>query len=125
MADKSGKALTIKGSKKLTQYNISGIYFLIKDNIVVYVGKSVNIHGRMRKHVIAGNKDFDEVRYIEADKSVILDKEKYYTSLYRPKYNIRNRRSGIVSIKCTENDFDAEAELDAVLTSLWDAIGSK
>ena len=79
--------LTIKGSKKLTQYNITGIYFLIKDNVIVYIGKAFDISSRIRAHIIEDKKDFDEIRYVEKEIDDLDLSENYYISLYNPKYN--------------------------------------
>ena len=89
MSSKLKRVPTIKGSKKLIQYNISGIYFLIKDKIIVYIGKAIDITSRVRKHIMENQKDFDEVRYIEIEESELTYEEKYYISLYSPKYNIQ------------------------------------
>lgn len=43
--------------------NIIGVYFLIKDSKVVYIGQSINIVNRISTH--ANNHDFDSVAIIE------------------------------------------------------------
>jgi excinuclease UvrABC nuclease subunit len=63
---------------------LSGIYFLIKDKEIVYIGQSGDVHARLSQHKF---KDFDSVSVItcNADK---LDKiESIYIMTYRPKLN--------------------------------------
>ncbi len=104
MAEQSKRVLIIKGSKKLSQYNICGIYFLIKNKIIVYIGKAIDIPSRVRRHIMENQKDFDEVRYIELEESELAHKEKYYIFLYRPEYNIQHKSSAEIYSKYLEND---------------------
>jgi len=70
-----------------------GIYFLIKDNQVVYVGQSVNIAARIVVHRNDG-KDFDEVRFIRCEKDVLDEREMFFIKLLKPDLNGDYKNSG-------------------------------
>jgi len=63
------------------------IYFLLKDDNLVYVGKSNNgILGRISSHI--KDKDFDSAYYVASSSEELLDEyEKKYIVKYKPKYN--------------------------------------
>ncbi len=63
---------------------MTGIYFLIKDNIIVYIGQSINVEKRIVSH---RDKDFDSFRVIVCDNSKLLEYEKRLISLFKPKLN--------------------------------------
>ena len=67
---------------------IQGIYFLFKGDELVYIGKSVNIYGRVNSH---DQDDWDTYSYIEVDGYVrdfeLSKLEKAYQLKYRPRYN--------------------------------------
>jgi hypothetical protein len=46
--------------------NLAGLYFLVKDKEVVYVGQTIDIFGRISKHRRLG-KDFDSFSFITCD----------------------------------------------------------
>lgn len=64
---------------------ICGVYFLIKDCEVIYVGQSVNIHSRIDEHDRV--KDFDTFTYIECEKENLSLLEARYISKFKPKLN--------------------------------------
>lgn len=63
-----------------------GVYFLIKENEVVYVGQSVNIAARIIAHKNDG-KVFDEVKFILCEKEKLDEKEMFFIKLLQPKLN--------------------------------------
>jgi len=71
----------------------TGIYFLFKENIVVYVGKSnYSIEQRLLTH--KNNKKYDYAKYIQIDRTVDLNDAEYvYINLFNPFYNktLKNR----------------------------------
>lgn len=84
----SYKKVTIESIIKDTNRNRNCfIYFLIKDDNLVYVGKSNNgILGRINSHI--KNKEFDAAYYTAISSEKLLDEyEKRYIVKYRPKYN--------------------------------------
>jgi excisionase family DNA binding protein len=65
---------------------LCGIYFLINENDVVYIGQSVNIHSRIAQH--KNSKTFDKFSYIECEKSELSHLEVKYIKKFKPKYNL-------------------------------------
>jgi len=95
----------ISSCKDLPNVN-SGIYFLIKDNRVVYVGQSIDL----LKRSLGGHKskDFDAVCYIEIDYKINLNNiEAYFIAKFKPKYNsaIPPNKIGVSKVHLIE-DFD-------------------
>ena len=80
----------LKGTKKLTQYNICGVYLLMLDGDVVYVGQSTDIHCRISAHIQENKKEFDEIKYLEYPKEELDAMEKYIIARFHPKYNINH-----------------------------------
>lgn len=68
-----------------------GVYFLFKDNVIVYVGKSINsIQGRLFKHKYSSNKEYDKATYIEVEKEdfdLVKTMEDVYINIFNPFYN--------------------------------------
>lgn len=62
----------------------SGIYFLIKDDRIVYVGQSTSIMRRIGEHI---DKDFDSYSYISCPQEALDLVESIYIFLYRPLLN--------------------------------------
>jgi hypothetical protein len=92
------KVCNIDGIKKLSSYNICGIYFLMKDEYPIYIGQSVDIPSRVRTHALEGKKIFDSVFYIECEESKLTDMESYYIVKYSPIHN-RTHRAFMRSMK--------------------------
>ena len=72
----------------------SGVYFLIKEDSIVYVGMSrANILSRVSSHFENFPEGaFDRYVSIEVDKSLIVDIESAYILAFRPKFNRQFRR---------------------------------
>lgn len=65
---------------------LSGIYFLIKDKAIVYIGQSANIHVRVSDHA-KGIKDFDSFAYVECHPSQLDEWERAYINKIMPPLN--------------------------------------
>lgn len=65
-----------------------GVYFLIKDGIAVYVGKSTNVINRVWAHKKRGV-DFDEFTYVCVDGRELDRAEAAYTAALMPAMNYR------------------------------------
>lgn len=65
---------------------ITGIYFLIDANKVVYVGQSVNIFSRVSQH-FNDKKQFTSFAYIVCEKNILDKMESLYIHLLKPKLN--------------------------------------
>lgn len=66
---------------------IAGIYFLIRDEKVVYVGQSRSIHERIIRHIRDNKRKFDSFAYVEESLSALDMAETQYIELLRPEYN--------------------------------------
>lgn len=66
------------------QYEIPGIYFLIQNKKVMYVGQSVSVLRRIGNHF---DKKFDSFAFVPCDKKVLDKLETLYIHLLRPPLN--------------------------------------
>lgn len=64
---------------------LCGVYFLIKDMEVIYVGQSINIHSRIEEH--ERTKVFDTFTYIECPRSDLNVIEAKYINKFKPSLN--------------------------------------
>ena len=86
---------------------IPGVYFLFKDNDLVYVGQSTHVPTRIASHVREGRLEFDKVSFIRVPPERLLEIEAYYIDLLWPEENQTGERAEIR--RCIE-----EAELNLV-----------
>jgi len=64
-----------------------GIYFLIKDGIIVYVGQSKKVFSRIEAHREDPKKDFDAACYFECKENELDIFERVLIQAFWPKYN--------------------------------------
>lgn len=62
---------------------MSGIYFLFKNNRMVYIGQSINVQKRISSHT----KDFDAFRVIPCAVPDLLKYEKRLINYFKPELN--------------------------------------
>lgn len=74
-----------------TEEPICGIYFLLQDADVVYVGQSINIISRVATHVTDGTKAFNRWCYVKLQRHELNDVERFYITLLRPKFNVTHK----------------------------------
>ncbi|OLF36556.1 hypothetical protein BTW00_05585 [Psychrobacter sp. C 20.9] len=79
------KSALIKKSK--TYGDACGVYFLVKNNEIVYIGQSINIASRITQH---RDKDFDSVSYVACHKDELDILESLYILAYQPALNGSN-----------------------------------
>lgn len=73
----------IQNLKKFIDLHIQPcVYFLCKDDKVIYVGQTVNLYVRLDYH--RKHKDFDSVFFIEVNKRDLLKVESYYAKRLTP-----------------------------------------
>jgi len=65
-----------------------GIYFLKSNDVVVYVGKSIQIESRIKQHTKEGIKKFDNYCFVECNQEILSETEEFYILFHNPKYNI-------------------------------------
>jgi hypothetical protein len=61
-----------------------GVYFLVQDKEVVYVGQSVNVYSRISQH---RDKKFDKYAFVPCEAQVLDKLESLYIHVLRPKLN--------------------------------------
>ena len=70
-------------------FGISGIYFLMQSDLIVYVGETSCLITRLGQHI--QDKEFDGFRFLkEPDTMLRLRLEKAYIKKYAPMYNINH-----------------------------------
>ena len=63
-----------------------GVYFLIKDERIVYVGKSSDVYKRIGQHV--KTKEFDRITVVECSETDVSRLEAMYIDKFKPILNI-------------------------------------
>jgi len=66
-----------------------GIYFLLKDEEIIYIGKSINIENRIKCH----SYNYDNIISLDCNKDNLSDMEKYFIEICSPKNNIQHNKS--------------------------------
>lgn len=66
-----------------------GIYFLLHEGRVVYVGQSISCHRRIAQHESEGGKIFDAYYVLTCDATELDRREALYIAKFRPAYNSR------------------------------------
>lgn len=78
----------INRSISLENYTKSakGVYFLLQDDEIVYVGSSTNVNSRLATHIGEKRKQFNKIFFFKTANYIQLEKE--YIKKFNPKYNI-------------------------------------
>lgn len=76
----------IKRSKTLSDYHqsICGIYFLLKEGVVVFVGRSIDYHMSVKHHILDEDVDFDSVFFHPCAEDQLDAKLKEYLDALLP-----------------------------------------
>lgn len=84
------KKLEAKKEHRISElFEISGIYMLYHNGVLVYIGESACILSRICQHRQEGKKEFDVFRIIiQPDEEKRLNIEKLLIRKHSPKYNI-------------------------------------
>lgn len=83
-------------AKKITDFGVCGIYFLLQGEEVVYIGKSKNFWLRLSDH-FNSDKKFDNIYFLPAKEEILLRLEEKYILEYKPLYNKTLSNSGYIS----------------------------
>jgi len=75
------------GSNPIKDVFFPGVYYLIKDKEVVYVGKSMNVYGRISVHISERTKDFDRFYVRPCKQNELSDLELKEILRFQPRYN--------------------------------------
>jgi Bacteriophage lambda integrase, Arm DNA-binding domain len=73
--------------KAMSFDRICGIYFLLLDAEIVYIGKSTSVMTRLANHKFQAEKEFNRVFVLECLPSALDRMERLYISKFSPKYN--------------------------------------
>lgn len=76
----------------------AGLYFLIKDEKVVYVGQTKNLSARMAGHL---NKDYDKYRFIQCPEHLLKHYENRWILRFSPILNKTKIKAGDDSLTIT------------------------
>ena len=68
-------------------YRKTGVYFLLKENEIVYIGKSVHVDSRINTHAGDVTKDFDKACYIEVPEEKLGQIEECLIAIFKPEQN--------------------------------------
>lgn len=71
----------------LADFKRSGVYFLYRDGVVVYVGQAVDVRRRIATHIGEGVKSFDSASFIPVPQRSLLRAEQMWIKKLRPEYN--------------------------------------
>lgn len=74
-------------SQSVPFVEVVGVYFLIKDGKIVYIGQSTNIFKRLYEHKKDMQKQWDSYAYIECSAGELDIVESLYMFKYEPIYN--------------------------------------
>ena len=81
------KQIISKYRKQIRRAEAScGIYFLVKDSMIVYIGQSTRLQSRIESH--REDKDFDDAFYFECPREELDDIERELIRGFSPRYNI-------------------------------------
>ena len=103
---------------------VPGVYFLISNSEIVYVGSSDDTRSRIQVHLTCDKKIFDSYSIIAcnfSDRRELFTVESYYIMLFEPRYNTNHPGSlDLISRKAARKDFDLEPnEFKQILKSGW------
>jgi hypothetical protein len=76
----------IVGASKPSKNEAPRIYFLIRNEKIVYVGQSIAFGARMQQH-LNGKKIFDSIAHIDVYEEDLGDVEAFYIVKFNPEYN--------------------------------------
>lgn len=90
-----------------------GVYFLIRDDKIVYVGQSLDVAARVVSHRRDANKRFNRAAWVECEPDRLDEVERFWIRALRPEHN----RAGLQDV------FAAETEM-ATLAAVADALAT-
>ena len=91
----SGLRQSTMSPESVIDMKIPGVYFLFKNNNLVYVGQSTHVPTRIASHVREGRLKFDRVSFIRVPPERLLEVEAYYIDLLWPEENQTGERAEI------------------------------
>jgi len=106
VADTSEESI-VSNKKNVDELVITGIYFLIHNGSIVYVGSSINSNARILNHALEREKVFDSYHIINMSQldEVLRLTEAYFIWKFQPKYN---KTLPIQDVFCTVNEYKSK-----------------
>lgn len=86
--------IVINASETVPIKRGSYIYFLLNNEIIIYIGQTVHLGGRVNEHL--KDKSFDEIYYFSVDESVRLFVEALCIQNYSPELNNEFMESEVI-----------------------------
>lgn len=89
----------ILATSRFSPVDHCGVYFLIIDEEIAYVGQSTNIHRRVSEHFRDSKRDgisFDSYTYVLCKPSELDALEAIYIEKFAPEWNVRAPYSGMI-----------------------------
>ena len=77
------------------ELKIPGVYFLFRNEEIVYVGQSRHVPGRIADHVREKRIPFDRVAFLRVPPEKLLETESYYIDLLWPEENRTGDRARV------------------------------
>ena len=90
---------TILDNRKRAHEIITGVYFLIRDLKVVYVGQSVDVIARVGSHRTNRVKQFDEYYFIRCPEEYMNILEAHFIAKLSPAYNTSTPKNPVYKSK--------------------------
>lgn len=87
------KALAMVADRLIEVPEVSGIYFLVHDGDVIYVGQSCNVASRMLSHK---NKTFDRAFVLPCPRSKLNETEAAFIGFFKPQLNMNQEKTRFV-----------------------------
>ena len=108
------KQLQLAAKRLVMVSEVVGIYFLCREDVVVYVGQSLDVASRIKQHL---GKVFDRAFCLPCPASQLNRVEAAFISLLKPEYNLGKKR-GKEELLIHSNT-DAFANPQKVITELF------
>lgn len=65
------------------------VYFLYKEGVLIYIGQTINLAGRMQGHHFDGIRDYDLIKWIKCAPDQLRPLEKRMIRMFRPNRNLK------------------------------------
>ena len=97
--------------EEIAALGFSGVYFLFRDNSVVYVGQSTHVPRRIAQHIRAGRMQFDRVSVLPTETKNLLRVEADYIRELTPEYNETGPRAELTRfLDAVEHNYVGELD---------------
>lgn len=88
-SDLLNEEIILSRAQKINFAEKTGIYFLIKENKIVYIGQTINFDARISQHIQKKRIVFNSVYYLPISDVEMKFVEEKYIKKFKPRYNIK------------------------------------